>query len=107
MENVRGDAKSASKIPPRFHFDGANVVTGIIHNEAILRESTSRIIGLFGLAHNRVGGLRVASSVSCPVYFLFAQSNFVLVRSAVLACLSAHSNPTVVGARRRTDFVRA
>jgi hypothetical protein len=47
----------------------------------------------------------VASDPCRPLYFWFAQFNFVLVRSAVFACLSAHSNPTGVAAQRRTDFV--
>jgi hypothetical protein len=42
-----------------------------------------------------------------PLYFSFAQSKHELVRSAVFACRSAHSNPTVVAAQRRTDFVLA
>ena len=47
----------------------------------------------------------VASDPCRPLYFWFAQFNFVLVRSAVFACLSAHSNPTGVAAQRRMDFV--
>ena len=49
--------------------------------------------------------IEVAANQHSPVYFWFAQRHFVLVRSAVYECPSAHSNPTVVAAQRRTDFV--
>src|SRR3974390_2989731 len=49
----------------------------------------------------------VAVQAAQPLYFWFAPLNFLPLRSAVPYCRSAHSNPTVAAAQRRTDFVLA
>ena len=50
--------------------------------------------------------LRVCPPAVAHLYFAFATKDTQFVRSSDFSCPSAHSSPTVVTGRRRTDFLR-